>query len=66
MNGNISERNKNSHLPPFKIELEDQQKPPEIHVLNNLVKYNNRLNVSTATYSKQIQSKHVLFVFVND
>jgi len=24
MNGNISERNKNSHLPPFKIELEDQ------------------------------------------
>ncbi len=35
-------------------------------MLNNLVKYNNRLNVSTATYSKQIQSKHVIFVFVND
>jgi hypothetical protein len=66
IHNNISERHKNSHLPPFKIEFEDQQKPPEIQVLNNLVKYNTRLNVSAATYSKHIESKHVLLLFVND
>jgi hypothetical protein len=54
MNENISQINKNSHLLPFKIGFEDQQKLPEIHMLNNLVKYNNRLNVSTVSYSKNI------------
>lgn len=66
MNDNIIERNKNLHLPPFKLEFKDQQKPPEIQVLNDLVKYNNRLNISAASYSKNIQSTHVLLLFVND
>jgi hypothetical protein len=30
MNDNLTERNKNSFLPPFKIQFVDQQKPPEI------------------------------------
>ena len=53
-------------LPPFKLEVEAQQKPMEIQVLNYLVKHNDRLNVNTASYSTHPQSRHVLFVFAND
>ncbi len=35
-------------------------------MLNDLVKYNNGLNVSTSSYSKHISSKHALLLFVND
>jgi hypothetical protein len=55
-----------SKLPPFKITFENNQQPPEIQVLNELVKYNNRLNVSTAFYSKHINMKHLLLLYAND
>ncbi len=35
-------------------------------MLNDLVKYNNRLNASPVSYSKHTQSKHVLLLHVND
>ena len=54
------------NLPPFKLEFEYQQKPLEIHVLNNLVKYNGQLNVSAAIYSTHPQFQHALLLFAND
>ncbi|CAF1516447.1 unnamed protein product, partial [Rotaria sordida] len=60
------ERNNQLNLPPFKIEFENQQKPTEIQVLNDLVKQNNKLNISTAFYSTYIQSKNVLVLFANN
>ncbi|CAF0925140.1 unnamed protein product [Rotaria sp. Silwood1] len=66
LNNNINARNNQLHLPPFKIEFENQQKPPEIQVLNDLVKQNHKLNISTAFYSKYIQSHNVLLLFAND
>ena len=65
-NSKVNERNKHSYLLPFKIDFESHQKPSKIQVLNALVTYNNRLNVSTAFYSKQTHSQHVLFLFIND
>ena len=62
----VGGRRKKSNLPPFKLELEAQQKPMEIRVLNDLVKHNDRLNVNTASYSTHPQSRHVLLVFAND
>ena len=53
-------------FPPFKIEFERQQKPAEIRVLNELVKYNKNLNVSSASYSSSSQTQHVLLLFAND
>ncbi|CAF3396181.1 unnamed protein product [Rotaria sp. Silwood1] len=66
LNNNINARNNQLHLPPFKIEFENQQKSPEIQVLNDLVKQNHKLNISTAFYSKYIQSHNVLLLFSND
>ena len=54
------------HLPPFQLEFEVRQKPPEILVLNDLVKNNDRLNVTTALYSTRPLSSHVLLIFAND
>ena len=62
----LTGRRKKSNLPPFKLEFEAQQKPMEIQVLNDLVKHNGRLNVNTASYSINPQSRHVLLVFAND
>ena len=59
-------RRLNSHLPPVKVEFEHQQRPAEIRVLNDLVKHDNRLNVSSASYSTHPLSRHVLRVFAND
>jgi hypothetical protein len=59
-------RTKKSNLPPCKLEFQAQQKAIEIHVLNDLVKHNDRLNVNTAFYSIHPQSQHVLLVFEND
>ncbi len=64
--GNGSERRTNAKLPPFKLEFEDQQKPLEIQVLNDMVKKNYRLNVSSASYSTHPHSRHVLLLFAND
>ena len=47
-------------FPPFKIEFEGQQKSTEIQVLNELVKDNKTLNVSSASYSSYSQTQHVL------
>ena len=44
-------KKRKSNLPPLKLEFEAQQKPMEIQVLNDLVKYNDRLNVNTASDS---------------
>ena len=55
-----------STLPPVKVEFEGQQKPVEIHVLNDLVKHDTRLNVSSACYSTNPHSRHVLLVYAND
>lgn len=63
---NFSAQNRKNNFPPFKIEFENQQKPIEIHVLNELVKNNNKLNVSSASYSSYPQSRHVLLLFAND
>ena len=53
-------------LPPFKLEFENQQRPAEILVLNDLVKHNNHLNVNTARYLTHHQSRHLLLLFAND
>ncbi|CAF4712236.1 unnamed protein product [Rotaria sp. Silwood1] len=66
LNNNIHERNNQLNLPPFKIVFENQQKPPEIQVLNDLIKQNHKLNISRAFYSKYIQSNNVLLLFAND
>ena len=63
---NTNEQKTKTNFPPFKIEFENQQKPIEIHVLNELVKHNNKLNVSSASYSSYPQSRHVLLLFAND
>ena len=55
-----------STLPPVKVAFERQQKPAEIHVLNDLVKHDNRLHVSSASYSTLPHSRHVLLVYAND
>ena len=55
-----------SMLPPLKVEFEGQQKPAEIQVLDDLVKNDNRLNVSSASYSTHPHSRHVLLVYAND
>ena len=52
----IDRRGKRANLPPFKLELEAQQKPMETQVLNDFVKCNGRLYVNTATYSIHLQS----------
>lgn len=62
-----SEGNKRrANLPPFKLEFDAQKKPVEIHVLNELVKHNDRLNVNAASYSTHPLSTHVLLLFAND
>ena len=53
-------------LPPVKVEFERQQRPAEIQVLNDLVKHDNRLNVSYASYSTHPHSRNVLLVYAND
>jgi hypothetical protein len=55
-----------STLPPVKVEFERQQRPAEIQVLNDLVKHDNRLNVSSASYSTHPHSRHILLVYAND
>jgi hypothetical protein len=62
---NESKRQK-STLPPVKVEFERQQRPAEIQVLNDLVKHDNRFNVSSASYSTHPHSRHVLLVYAND
>ncbi|CAF4251076.1 unnamed protein product [Didymodactylos carnosus] len=54
------------NLPPFKLEFEDRQKPMEIKLLNDLVKYDDRSNVNAASYSTRPQSPHILLVFANN
>ena len=54
------------NFPPFKLEFERQHKPAEIQVLNELVKHNKNLNVSSALYSSYPQTRHVLLLFAND
>jgi hypothetical protein len=49
-------RTKKSNLPPCKLEFQAQQKAIEIHVLNDLVKHNDRFNVNTTYYSIHPQS----------
>ena len=63
---NIHNRKIKLNLPPFKLEFEYKQKLLEIHVLNDLVKYNDQLNVSAAIYSTHPQSQHTLLLFAND
>ena len=55
-----------STLPPIKVEFDRHQKPAEIQVLNDLVKHDNRLNVSSASYSTHPHSRHVLLVYAKD
>ena len=62
-----NERNRQKFtLPPIKVEFEGQQGPAEIQVLNNLVKHENRLNVSSASYSNHLHSRYVHLVYTND
>ena len=49
-----------------KKQSEAQQKPMEIHVLDDLMKHNDRLNVNATSYSINPQSRHVLLVFANN
>ena len=63
---NINDQKTKTNIPRFKIEFVNQQKPIEIHVLNELVKHSNKLNVSSASYSSYPQSRHVLLLFAND
>ena len=58
-------RRKRMNLPPFKLEFDAQRKPIKMQVLKELVKYTDRLNVNTSSYSTHPQSRHVLLVFVN-
>ncbi|CAF1580394.1 unnamed protein product, partial [Didymodactylos carnosus] len=68
---NHSQQNKTKNatsfrFPPFKIRFDNQQKSTEIKVLNELVKFNSKLNLSFARYSSFTQTSNVLSIFAND